>query len=406
VSVRDTSLPVKLGLLASLYFAQGLPFGFFTQALPVMLRKQGVSLAAIGFSAILALPWALKFLWAPLVDRYGSKRFGHRRSWILPLQACGVLLLLALAAFPPEQGLVPFLVAIALTNLVAATQDVATDGLAVDALAPRERGFGNGVQVAGYRAGMILGGGVILALIDHLGWAMACRLLALGLLLSSLPLIFAQEGPRPPAQQPAAGEGVRDAFLRPGLLSWLLLLALFKGGDALGSGMTKPFLVDRGLDLSQIGWMVGIVGSVCGLLGALVGGASVVLLGRSRALLAFGLLQATGMLVYALAAHFPGSSLTIYVSICAWEHWVGGLATAALFTVMMDACRESHAATDYTVQACGVVLATGGAAAISGVVADAVGYPGLFWAATLLTALGAWIVARDPRVAAAEVKCE
>ena len=150
--------------MASLYFAQGLPFGFFTQALPVILREQGVSLKAIGFTAILALPWALKFLWAPFVDRYGSERFGRRRSWILPLQALGVLLLLVLAHFPPEHGLGALLVAVALTNLVAATQDVATDGLAVDLLEPAERGYGNGVQVAGYRAGMIVGGGLILAL--------------------------------------------------------------------------------------------------------------------------------------------------------------------------------------------------------------------------------------------------
>jgi hypothetical protein len=76
----------KLGLLSSLYLSQGLPFGFFTQALPVLLRKQGMSLPDIGLTHLLALPWALKFLWSPLMDRYGSERLGRRRGYILPLQ--------------------------------------------------------------------------------------------------------------------------------------------------------------------------------------------------------------------------------------------------------------------------------------------------------------------------------
>lgn len=392
------STAVKLGLLASLYFAQGLPFGFFTQALPVILREQGVSLAAIGFTAILALPWALKFLWAPYVDRYGSERFGRRRSWILPLQALGVLLLLVLAHFPPERGLAALLVAVALTNLVAATQDIATDGLAVDLLEPSERGYGNGVQVAGYRAGMIVGGGLILALLDLLGWRLACRLLALGLLLSSLPLLIGGE-PRPrdtPQAQPQL-PSLWGTLRRPGFASWLVLLTVFKLGDALGGGMLRPFLVDLGHSKTEIGWLLGIGGFTTGLLGALAGGAGVSLLGRKRALLAFGLLQATGMGVYVFAALLkPG--LWPLAFLVGYEHFVGGMATAALFTLMMDACDPKAAATDYTLQACVVVLATGGASGLSGVFAEQLGYAGLFGLAAVLAVAGTLIFVRDPRV--------
>src|SRR4051812_5292522 len=94
--VRPTSTLSKLALLTSLYLAQGLPYGFFTTALPVIMRQQKQSLGLIGVSAVLALPWGLKFLWAPLVDRYGGSRMGRRRGWIVPLQLLTVVMALLL----------------------------------------------------------------------------------------------------------------------------------------------------------------------------------------------------------------------------------------------------------------------------------------------------------------------
>ncbi|MGE0713424.1 MAG: MFS transporter [Planctomycetota bacterium] len=383
---------LKLGLLTSLYFAQGLPFGFFTQALPVLLREQGVSLTKIGLSSLLALPWALKFLWAPLVDRHGD-----RRRWILGLNALGVALLCALAFFPPDLSLAPLLVAVALTNLVAATQDVAADGLAVDVLAPEERGWGNGIQVAGYRAGMILGGGVILAAFPLLGWRLALWVLAVGLALTSVPVYLTREPPR--AAPPQERSLLLAALRRPGVPLWLLLLGGFKAGDALGAGMLRPYLVDRGLSLPEIGAMLGIVGFVAGLLGALAGGGGVSLLGRRRALLAFGLLQASGMAAWGVCA-WLGEVVPIEAlwAVCGYEHFAGGTATAALFTVMMDSCEAEQAATDYTLQACAVVIATGAAASLGGALADALGYPGLFLVATLGAVAGAFALVRAGRV--------
>ncbi len=139
----------KLGLLGSLYLSQGLPFGFFTGALPVLMRKQGYSLESIGLATMLALPWALKFLWAPLVDRHGWAKVGLRRSWILPLQAIMVIALLIISMLSDKAAMPVLLGCVFVINLLAATQDIATDGLAVDILSAKERGLANGVQVAG-----------------------------------------------------------------------------------------------------------------------------------------------------------------------------------------------------------------------------------------------------------------
>jgi MFS transporter, PAT family, beta-lactamase induction signal transducer AmpG len=361
----------KLGLLGSLYFCQGLPFGFFTQALPVVLRKQGLTLTEIGLTSLLAAPWALKFLWAPAVDRHSSPKFGRRRSWIVPLQlgATAVLIALAMGA---GAGALPVLLGIVfLLNLLAATQDIATDGLAVDLLAPGERGLGNGVQVAGYRVGMILGGGVLLIVHDELGSSGTFLAMAAAIALATLPLFFLHEAS---AVAPARAERTTLHFLRrPGSLGLLALIMAYKAGDAFGGSMLRPLLVDYGFGLGDIGWLLGTVGFVAGLFGALAGGALVNRLGRRPALVTFGVLQSLAVASYALLT-FGRPATPLLYSLCAVEHFTGGMATAALFTCMMDWSSRESAATDYTVQASAVVIASGAASALGGYSADVLGY--------------------------------
>lgn len=372
----------KLGLLSSLYLSQGLPFGFFTQALPVLLRKQGLSLPAIGLANLLALPWALKFLWSPLMDRHGSERLGRRRGYILPLQLLSAGLLFALAI--PEGGasIRSLMVAVLLVNLLAATQDVATDGLAVTLLTPREMGWGNGIQVAAYRVGMILGGGLMLIVFDAMG--SRPTLLSLGgmILAATVPIALFREPPSAPP--PPSSPGIAYWLQRAGAMPWLALLVLYKAGESLATGMLRTFLVDSGMSLTDVGWMLGGVGFSAGLAGALLGGALLNRLGQRRALLVFGVLQTGAVLLYAFAAR--GVSLPVLTVVCGAEHLTSGMATAALFTIMMEVCRPEHASTDYTVQASIVVIATGAAAALSGFSAQALGYSAHFVLAAALCA--------------------
>ncbi len=385
--------PPKLALLTTLYLSQGLPFGFFTQALPVLLRQQEASLTAIGFSSLLATPWMLKFLWAPAVDRYHWPRLGRRKSWILPAQILAVLLLCGISFLRPEIHLPWILGAVLLANLLAATQDVATDGLAVSLLTHRERGLGNGVQVAGYRLGMVIGGGALLVAFGRLGWSATFGIMAGILAIATLPIALhhEEESAVDPDELPDIGEIVSGILKRPGMGRWLALLVAFKVGEALGGGVVRPMLVDLGLDMEDIGWMLGFAGFLSSLVGALAGGAMTTWLGRRRALVAFGLLQATGVAAY-LAPVFGYTSIeTLYV-VTVYDHLVGSMATAALFTAMMDACDPDQGGTDYTVQASVVVMATGLGATLSGLSADTFGYFWHFVIATALTVAGAAVV--------------
>ncbi len=386
--------PESIILLASLYCAQGLPSGLLAHALPALMRQQGVSLEVIGLLKLLALPWVLKVLWAPWVDRLASARLGHRRGWILPLQALVVGLLALIALQTPtmlfNDALWCLLLLVLLINLAAATQDVATDGLAVTLVPPRWRGLGNSLQVGGYKVGMVLSGSVLLVLIDQIGWAPGIGGLALLVALLTLPIFRFRESsatPAPAIGKEPAGLGLiwhsyRDFLQRPGILPWLLVVLTFKLGDALGSPMIKPMLVDQGWSLTAIGSLT-LVASLAGIGGALVGGLAYAWLGAKRSLLLFGLLQALGLAAWVLVAG-TGAPVAGTYAVALFEQVADGMSTVALFAVMMNQCRPGHEGADYTVQACAQVLLGGLVGGVSGFSTALLGYGGHFIGAGLL----------------------
>lgn len=401
-------LPSTLVLLAALYVAQGLPSGLMAHALPVLLRQHGVDLVQIGLLKLLALPWLLKVLWAPWVDRLGGSPRGHRRGWILPLQALVAGLLMLLAWLPQERlfgSWLPLLLGLLLLiNLAAATQDVATDGLTVRLLPERWRGLGNSLQVGGYKVGMLAGGSGLLLLADRLDWSWLMAALALLVVLLLIPALRFPEHrvlPFQPALAEPVGWGLpwrhyRGLLARPGFALWLGVLLTFKLGDALGSPMIRPMLVDQGWGAGALGQLT-LISSLAGIGGALVGGWLYGRLGTLRALLLGGLLQALGIAAMAWLVGAAPSDRVYMVAL--FEQFADGLSTVALFAAMMRQCRAEHEGADFTLQASVQLLLGGVVGACSGVLAKALGYPGLFLLAggLGLAALGLVLAALRPR---------
>lgn len=383
-NAKNLKLSHKIVLLGSLYLSQGVPFGFFTQAFPSLMRKQGYSLEAISIATVLALPWAAKFLWAPAVDRFSFRGLGRRKSWLVPLQVVTSLTLLAVALVPDNGPSITILIVVFLVNLMIASQDIAADALAVDIIHQKERGIANGIQVAGYRLGMVVGGGLLLIVYDGFGWTLTFASMAVLILVASVPVLSYRELPYA-MQGSGDGTGIRAFVRRPGVSYVILLIAIYKFGEAFAGGMVRPFLVDRGLSLTDIGAMLGVVGFGAILLGGLAGGAMINMIGRRNALAGFAVLQAISIAGYAyLSAHSSGRTGTY--AVCAAENFASGMANAALFTCMMDWSTKETGATDYTVQASTMVIASGIAATLSGFSAGSIGYMAHFILASALAA--------------------
>lgn len=389
----------RVALLTGLYTAQGIPFGFFTLALPVLMRDAGWSLTAIGFLQFLALPWGIKFLWAPALDHHGS-----RRGWLLFFQCAACLMALILSQLDLKAGSLILFGAVFLFNLLAASQDIVTDGLAVRLLGAKERGLANAIQVGAYRLGMILGGGLLLWIFSREGWQVMFLCMAGLLGLTILPVLPLKEPPRhtEPSNRPqgmALVIGWLHRALAPGMLTFFGLILCFRFGDQILNSLLPPFLLDHGVSKSTIALMKGGVGSATSLLGASIGGWLVYQLGRRKAMLLAGLSQAGGFGLY-VAVAFQMGGVELLWAATVLEGIVGTMATVALFTLMMDASDPEHAGTDYTLLASVVVAVSSLGSLAGGVMGDKLGYGPTFLIATALAVAGTlfvvWWLDRHP----------
>jgi MFS transporter, PAT family, beta-lactamase induction signal transducer AmpG len=366
------SLRRKLAWVAVLYLAEGFPFGLMADNLPVYLRAQGASLVAIGFLQALGLPWTLKVLWAPAVDR-----FGERRQWI---SVALVVMAVATAMIPLADASTPglFLWAVLLVLTIgSATQDVAIDAYTIGLLAPGEEGVANGVRVSAYRVALIVSGGALVILAEPLGWTPIFWIAALTLAVLAAVTWRAPRVAR--VRQPAA-EWARTlgAWLRrPGAPFVLAFVLLYKLGDTSMGPMVKPFWVDSGLSTTEIGLVSTTLGIGASIAGALAGGVFTSRFGIFRGLWMLGALQALSNLGYAGAAAAGGPRLAIYAASLV-ESFTGGLGTAAFLAFLMHVCEREQAATQYALLSALFGLTRSLAGAVSGVGAETLGYAPFF----------------------------
>jgi MFS family permease len=391
--LQNTSRSQQMFLFIALYAAQGLPYGFFTLALPAMMRESGLSLTMISLASLLNLPWLLKFLWAPYLDYLGKPR-----SWLLSLQWAAILSALLLAGLDLERHFWLVIAGAVVFSLVAASQDVVTDGLAVRTLSTSELGLGNGIQVGAYRLGMILGGGVLVQVLVHTSWATMFASMALLLALLSLPVLRLPPLVVPrPLERPAARQLAVQWLRRlstPGML-WLLgLICCYRFGDAMISQLLVPFLIDEQFSLADISVLKSTVGSTTSLLGAALGGWLALRMPRRTLLLAAGLAQAAGFIPYLVAALGLGGRELLWIATAA-EGLIGSVATVALFTLMMDASDPEHAGTDYTLYACAVVAINGVGTFAGALLGDAFGFAVMFSIGIVLCMLGCLVLVRQ-----------
>ena len=382
-----------------LYVTQYLGVGFITVGLIAILRDGGTSLQTLGALGLIGLIWPLKVLWAPVLDRFGSAKRGHYRSWLLVLQVGLVVSLLALLPYhrPADALTAVALVCVAYVFL-SATQDIAVDAIAVRLLDAGERGAGNGVQLAGVSLGTVLGGGVCLIVYDHAGWTAAILLLAA---LTAVGLVTAWRFREPPRAAAvdlgAAYRALLSVYRQPGCRMWTfgVVTLLYVGSGAIWSLVT-PALVDAGWSQSRIGMVTGVVVSIPAVVAGLVAGGFVSRAGRSAVLVTGGVLLgvAAVALLPLLNGHAPLTGTV--VALCGFMAAYTAV-NVVVYTVTMDYSRPGTAGTDFTMLssfglACSFVASSAGLAA-----AAWVGYPAVALGGIALTSAGVLLGVRHQR---------
>ncbi len=373
------TLRKKLVWISIVYFAQGMPFGVYLDVIPVYFRQQGVSLTDIGLMGLMSLPWTIKPLWAPLLDRYGE-----RRTW---MTACCILMASAMFCVPLLDAAHPTMVLWALLfafTLSSATQDIAIDAFSVGLVAKGEEGIANSFRAGLYRVGVLAGGGLTMYLVAPFGWVWVFLGLALG--FAALAVVN-WTAPKVPVVHQAPREWARQlwTFLsRPGSIAIFLFVFAYKMGDLVMGPMVKPFWLDRGMTPAEIGTISTNAGMALGVFGAFVGGLFVTRFGIFHGLWVLGLGQALSNLGYAAVAQFALGRPYLYGA-SMFESFTMGLGAAALLSFLMRICDKGQAATQYALLSALYALPRSIIAPFGGRVAESLGYAEFFFLTFLLS---------------------
>ncbi|MDQ2695927.1 MAG: AmpG family muropeptide MFS transporter [Pseudomonadota bacterium] len=381
-------------------FSSGLPLLLTLSVLQAWMTEEGVNLGAIGLFALVGLPYTLKFLWAPLLDRYTLGFLGRRRGWLLTLQVCLMLAIAGLGFTEPAAS--PWLVALAalLVTFFSASQDIVIDAYRRESLADDEQGLGASLYVWGYRMGMLLasGGGLILA--DHVSFSTVYFIMAGGMLAGILTTLFAREPAAVQGTPRTLAEAViqpfLDYFARPDALLILLFILLYKIGDTMASHMTTPFYLEVGFTKTEIGAVVKLFGFWAVIAGGLVGGVLILRLHIYRALWLFGLVQALSTAGFALLAQ-AGPSVPALAAVIAFENFSGGMGTAAFIAFMASLTNRKFTATQYALLTSLMGVPRVIVAAPTGYLAQGLGWEGFFIFCTLIAAPGLILLTRFRR---------
>lgn len=369
--------------------ASGLPYGVVNDLTSLWLTDRGTDLAALGGITLVGLPWTLRALWAPAVDRVGTFR-----AWMLGALSVCTLGTAALAwgagqDLPVGPALVGLLVA---TAVASATQDVAVDGYIVATVPPEDAGRVNGLRIGSYRVAMALAGGGAGWIGGTWGWGWgyaAVLPVFLGLLVAQATAPASP--PRAHAPPSHWWRALGEWFVDPASVLLLALALTYKLGDAAMGPMTKPFLVrDVGLTAAQVGLLTSTVGAILIPVGALAGGEITSRLGLVRGLVVCGGLQAISNLVYAGAAWVGGVPAGVVASL--GESLTTGLGSAALLALFTRASTGAHAATRFAVCAALMGLTRTVAGGLSGWAVERLDYAP-FFALTFVMAIPALLLA-------------
>jgi MFS transporter, PAT family, beta-lactamase induction signal transducer AmpG len=393
--MRQSVLSVILSrqMLVSLLmgFSCGMPLLLTITVLQAWMKEEGVDLKVIGMMSLVGLPYTVKFLWAPFLDRFTMPFLGRRRGWLLIAQIALSLSIAGLGFTNPK--LSPWTVAFAafLVTFFSASQDIVVDAYRREDLTDEELGLGSSLYVNGYRVGMLLtsGGGLILA--DYLPFSKVYLILAMCMVPGILTTLMTSEPEitveTPKSIKAAVIEPLIEYFTRENAIMMLMFVLFYKIGDNMALAMTTPFYLDIGFSKSEIGTVVKLFGFWATIAGGLTGGIIMLRLGINRSLWIFGFFQAVSILGFFALARV-GCNIYALCGVIAFENISGGMGTAAYTAFMASITNKKFTATQYALLTSLMGIPRVIAASPTGLIAEYMGWEGFFLICTLMALPG------------------
>ncbi|MEO8910365.1 MAG: AmpG family muropeptide MFS transporter [Gemmatimonadaceae bacterium] len=374
----------KMAVLVFLGFSSGLPFYLTSKTLQAWMVTARVDLKTIGFFSLVTLPYSLKFVWAPVMDRYVPPFLGRRRGWVLITQLLLLVAIAAMSLHDPQLGLRMLAVNAIAIAFFSASQDISLDAYRTDVLQDREMGAGAAVFVLGYRIAMITTGALAFFLADRMPWQTVYLILSALILIGVVTTFLAPEPVLNDAPPRTLAEAVvlpfADFFQRAGVVRALLVLlfiVVYKYSDSLAGSMTTPFLLQAGFSQSEVGAVFLGAGVVATILGVLAGGAVIGKVGINKALWIFVVVQGLSNLTYYVLS-MAAKSHSLMVTAVVVENFGLGLVTAAMTAFLMAMCNKRFTATQFALLSSLMAASRDILVAPAGKIAESLGWPSFF----------------------------
>ena len=382
--------------MLGLGFSAGLPNPLVGDTLKAWLSTEGVSLGAIGLYSLVHLPYNLKFVWAPLFDRYRLPFLSRRRDWMIVAQLGVLVSVGVLGSLDPVAG--PFWVALlaVVVAFFSASQDISIDAYRTDLLPATERAKPTAVFVATYRVALIVSGAGALILADHLPWTviywMVAGLMGVGILTTLLAPAPPEVETTPKTLVEAVVEPIREVLKRDRAAALLAVVMLYRVGDVVASQLLTKFLLDLDFSLTDIGALRKGLGLGATIVGSLLGGGLAARWGLRRSMIAIGAMMGLANLLY-VALAVVGKSYTLLSIAVTADNLMTGMGTMLFVQFLMSLCNKKMTATQYALFSSLMTVPGLLLASVSGFLAEAVGYP-IFFVITVVAAFPALVLLR------------
>lgn len=339
----------RLGIFFSLYIAQSIPMSFFSTVVPVLMRQEDFSMTTIALLQLIKIPWLIKFLWSPFIDRTTSS-LGSYKRWIFSSELCYAMLIISVSLLDIKTDMMLVAVLILLSFIASATQDIATDALAIRSFDKKNKSMVNSMQSMGSFAGTLVGSGILLLIYKEVGWGIVLPALSIFVMLAIVPLMLQKrKTPLIPKYTKASKKDILSFFKQKGIGTQITYLLLVYSSLIGILSSLRPYMVDLGYTIQEIGFQSGIIGTACGFGASYIGGRVVKKYGRYRSRIAFAGMAVVTTIYFLIFSMFEDCGHALYVGICLlWGTY--GVSTIIVYTTAMDRSREGREGTDFTLQ--------------------------------------------------------